>query len=80
MERFFGSGVQTSFPRDCAARDVFMLSFLQIFEELYLVQFSTNLLDPLSVITCIRRLDACQFIELETTSLRFRFLTSTSGS
>jgi hypothetical protein len=76
----FSSVTLLSFSRDCAARDVFILSFLQIFDELYLVQFSTNRLALLSVIIRICRLDVREFIELETTSLGFRFLTSTSGS
>ncbi|KAF8463552.1 hypothetical protein DFH94DRAFT_857982 [Russula ochroleuca] len=62
------------FSRDCAARDFLILSFLQIFDELYLLQFFTNLLDISSVVTCICRLDACNFIERETTSLIFRVL------
>jgi hypothetical protein len=67
-------GLLLSFSCDCAAHDFRILSFLQIFDELYLVQFSTNHLDILSANTCICRLDACNFIELETTALIFRVL------
>ena len=63
-----------SFSRDCASRDFSSLSFMQIFDELYLTQFVTKTLDNLHVDLYTYILSACKFVEPENASLNFRIL------
>ena len=59
------------------SRDFSYFHFWQIFDELYLLQIFTVCLDISEVRPRVYILDACQFLELETTSLSFSFLTGT---
>ena len=53
------------------SRDFCYFHFLQFFEKLYIIQFSSNCLDILALCPCICRLDACQILEPETTLVIF---------
>ena len=57
-----------------ASRDFSSLSFMQIFDELYLTQFLTKTLDNLYVDLYTYILSACKFVEQENASLNFRVL------
>jgi hypothetical protein len=66
-----------SFSCDSAVTWFRLLHFWRIFDELYLLQIFTDSLVILVVESRLCRLGACQFIESETPSLIFPFLTST---
>ena len=58
-----------SFSCDCASRDFVLLSFWQVFDELYPTQIVIKSLVTLTVDVKIYKLDVCKFIEPESVSL-----------
>ena len=58
-----------SFSCDCASHDFVLLSFWQVFDELYLTQIVIKSLVTLTVDVKIYKLDVCKFIEPESVSL-----------